>query len=319
MSIKMKNLVKKFIDWIFSLDFLLFICELGFALYTAIAMLSWQKGNKWWAAIFALLWLISAFGKHILSDRAKKQCSQLQSDNQILSKRNTDLQERYNSLLRLMDTLFDRQMIALHDEIASFVKGHIRTSVYMYDSTKINFRCFARHSQHTPFCQKNKKDEYPNKGWLQSTWNNQSYRFECDYTDVNDWIITCKKECKENCYNSDCHNTSCVSGKKERLAKTNCAMLSKSELGKKTMKAKSVFGQVLNQGSSPLGIILVEGMGIWDDKSFHKIKELVFKYSNSSLEILSLHGKQLLDLLNTTDMQKDMAEGFQIGERRYAK
>ena len=85
------------------------------------------------------------------------------------------------------------------------------------------------------------------------------------------------------------------------------------------MKAKSVFGQVLNQGSSPLGIILVEGMGIWDDKSFHKIKELVFKYSNSSLEILSLHGKQLLDLLNTTDMQKDMAEGFQIGERRYAK
>ncbi len=315
----MRQKIHGIIDWFLSWDFVLFLCELGFASCTAVAMLFGQKGKILLAGIFALLWLVSAVGKHWLSSRKEKRYKQIEKDNLEFSKKNAELQERYNSLLRLMDTLFDAQMTALHDEIVPYVKGYIRTSVYMYDTTKTNFRCFARYSQHALFCKKNNKDEYPNKGWLQSTWHHHDYHFECDYTDVNVWIKRCKEECKNNCYNSDCHNTSCVSGKKEHLLKDNCPMLSKNELQKKTMKAKSVWGHTLTQGSSSLGIILVESMDIWDNTTFHKIKELVEKYSNASLEILSLHGPELLELLNVTDIQKDMAEGFEIGGRRYAK
>ena len=60
-------------------------------------------------------------------------------------------------------------------------------------------------------------------------------------------------------------------------------------------------------------------MDIWGDNSFNKIRERVIKYSNASIEILSLHGQQLLELFNTADNQDDIADAFMIGVLKYAK
>lgn len=306
----MEDKLHKLVTWLCSQKVIHFLCKLGVAVLLTVSLLLLQYGCVYWTIGVFLLWIFCFYKDHSLTEEYKE----INKKNESLQATNKILQERYNSLLRLTDSLFDAQMISLHNKIYKEGKPSIRTSVYMYDAEKANFRCFARYSKHTPFCKKNTKNEYPNKGWLQSTWNNQDYYFKCEDSNVTTWIAKCKEECKKNCYNADCHNTSCVSGRKERLSKHNCSMLSKSELQKKTMKAKSVYGHVLRQGSKSLGIILVESMEIWDDDTFEKVKQTVIQYSNASLEILSLHGKQLMELLNTTDTQKDMADSFVAGE-----
>lgn len=316
---KIREGIKKFIDWVFSLDFVLFVAKLGFAILFSIAIILFQIKCFLWSYICLVAWFFSGVVYHFLEKNKEKEFNSIKKQNEELQIENLKCNERYNLLLPLMDTAFDSQMTSLHNEIRPYVTNHIRTSVYMYDPSKDNFRCFARHSSNGTFCKKNKKDQYPNKGWLQSTWNNQEYKFICDYSDIDIWIKKCKEECRNNCYNPNCHNKSCISVSKERLQKINCSMLSKDELKAKTMKAKSVFGYVLKQDTRSLGIILVEGMDIWGDNSFNKIRERVIKYSNASIEILSLHGQQLLELFNTADNQDDMADAFMIGGRKYAK
>ena len=79
------------------------------------------------------------------------------------------------------------------------------------------------------------------------------------------------------------------------------------------MKAKSVFGVTLQQGTNSMGIILIESMEVWNPEIRREIEKIVFQHSSSPLEILSLHGKQLLELLCQTEQQKDVAEGFVKG------
>ena len=322
----MKKMLYKLVDfcclhttWLIICSSVLFICPpMGF---NYLGHQSYLKG-----AICLLLGFAAVIITQLINNNSEKVIKNKDLEIDHLNKENKKLEQQgefykgnYFSLLRLMDTFFDDQMLLLHDSIAPLIKTYIRTSIYIYNEPSDEFYCLARYSAHPTYCQKNKQEKYPNKGWLQSTWNEKKYTFYSNYSNLDEWIKACQKECEKNCLVKDTCESSCIRGKKEHLPKGKCAMLSKKELTRKRMRAKSVFGYVLQQGINSLGIILVEGMEPWSADVWEKMEQIVPQHSSSPLGILSAHGKQLLELLNTTDMQKDMAEGFQIGERRYAK
>ena len=88
MGAKIKQKAHGFLDWLISWDFVLFLCELGFASCTAVAMFFSQKGKIFFAGLFALLWLVAGIGKHKLSNRKEKQFIQIKNDNEKLRNKN---------------------------------------------------------------------------------------------------------------------------------------------------------------------------------------------------------------------------------------
>ena len=313
----MKHKLHKFIEWICSAETCICFLRLGFALFLAIAFECFRNGLLGVTIICGICWVVFGIFEYKLTNKKALDIRKLEEE--IKNKDNglRKIQNKYQSLLSLIDTLFDYQMRTLYEDIKPLISGEIRTSVYIYDNGHDNFHCLARYSAHPVYNIKNKTDKYPNKGWLQSTWNNQRYVFECNYDKNQEWIVKCKEECKKNCLNTSCQGTPCMSARKRRLPTKNCTMLSAEELQKKTMKAKEVFGYLLKQGSCPLGIILVESMVIWSSDVEQNIEQIVIKHSNSPLEILSLHGKSLLDLIHMNEQEKDFAAGFLGGT--YAK
>lgn len=313
----MKQILHNFIDFLFSAETASELLQVLIQVLLAFGIYFWQNDKLVHLGLFAFFFIISWVGylrcKHSISSKRKE----LEKDNNDLHKQVAKYSMHNQMLVPLLDTLFDAQMAALHNEISIFVRDIIRTSVYMYEENKNFFHCFARHSSHSDYKEKNKRDKYPNKGWLQSTWNKGFYVFECKYTAPSDWIQKCKEECKANCLNTSCKSIPCTSTKKKKLPTRNCSMLSLEDLHKKKMKAKTVIGLVLKQETKNLGIILVECMGNLDDEQKQRIERLMKKYTNAALEILSTYGKQLLDLAEETETQVDIAENFRGGA--YAK
>ena len=309
-------------NWLIACNIVLFLCPLiGWECISSKHY--WLGGGLLLGGIIAIV--ISQLINDTTEKKIKEQCAvieQLNKNAKDFILKEKAYQANYCSVLILMSTLFDHQMMILHNSISDFVTKPVRTSIYIYDVSRNEFHCLARYSKHPIYSQKNYQDIYANKGWLQSTWNQKQYKFTSHYTTTEEWVKDCQTGCKQNCLNNDTCRNPCIHGKREHLPKENCPMLSKNELKKKRMKARSVYGYILEQGTNSLGIILVEGMDIWENPSWEKIRNLVIQHSSSPLEIFSSHGKQLLKLLNTADKQKDMAEGFsitEIGGQRHAK
>lgn len=295
-----RNLFHKLIDYLFSLHFLKLVFKILQAALFVICACFYPKILFFVLLVLAIIFMIAEYtiDRFIENKKIKKDYVSIVEYNK--------LKHKYISLFTLLGNSFDAQMFSLCENISEITTGYIRTSVYLYNDKKNNFYCLARHSNNPNYKNKKISEEYFNKGWLQSTWNNNIYEFSCDYkNNIKMWILKCKEECKKNCTNSSCKKRCVRINKKDIYDAENCSMLCEKELQNKSMKAKYVYGIRLNQGSKNLGIILVEFDLILDPNIKTRIHEMIKQYSHSAIEILSNNKEELL-LFISSEYNKDL-------------
>ena len=150
----MKQSLHNFIDLLFSVETASELLQVLMQVLLAFGVYFWQNDKLVHFGLFAFFFVISWVGylrcKHSISSKRKK----LEKDNNDLRKQVTKYSMHNQMLVPLLDTLFDAQMAALHNEISIFVRDIIRTSVYMYEENKNSFHCFARHSSYSDYKEK---------------------------------------------------------------------------------------------------------------------------------------------------------------------
>lgn len=218
-----------------------------------------------------------------------------------------NLNKKYSSLSQLKEVLFQHFSVIIYDQIDKKREKDMRVTMYCYDNKQNNFYLLSRYSSKEAYNDRHSDKRYPNKGWLNIIWNEGEYIFSSTGTD-DKWIEKClsenKKYCRQNCK---------CKGKKKKCDYQNklCPSLTYEDLRNKNMKARFSYGVILKNNTKKLGIILVEDMNIKIPLERQKIKDCVATMINSSQEILTQFGediiqesKQIKDIVN--NLSKEM-------------
>ena len=209
------------------------------------------------------------------------------------------LNKKYNSLSQLKEVLFQHFSVIIYDQIDKKREKDMRVTMYCYDKRQNNFYLLSRYSLKEAYNDRHSDKRYPNKGWLNIIWNEGEYVFSFDGKDerwVDKCIIENKKYCKQNCR---------CKGNRKKCDYQNklCPSLTDVDLKCKNMKARFSYGVILKNNTKKLGIILVEDMSIRDALEEQKIKDCVATMINSSQEILTQFGE---DIIQESKLEKDI-------------